>query len=141
MKIVDTNILVYAADVDSPHHVKSRDWIEQTLGRTKGLGLAWLAIVGFIRLTTNARISVTPRTVPQALSYVDDWLAHPNTQIVHPGARHADILARLLLTVGTAGNLTNDAHLAALAIEHNAEISTFDRDFKRFSGLKLEMLS
>ena len=141
MRMADTNLLVYAADKDSVHHVVSHRWLEDSLSNSQGLGLAWLSVIGFIRLTTHPRLSVTPRTVPQALGYVDDWLIHANCRILHPTVRHADILARLLLGVGTAGNLTNDAHLAALAIEHNAEIGTFDRDFKRFSGLKFQLLS
>lgn len=141
MRLADTNLLVYAADKDSPHHVVSHRWLEDSLSNASGLGLAWLSVVGFIRLTTHPKLSVTPRTVAEALSYVDDWLIHANCHILHPTIRHADILARLLLSVGTAGNLTNDAHLAALAIEHNAEIGTFDREFKRFSGLKFQLLS
>ncbi len=141
MKLADTNILVYAADVDSAHHATSREWLENTLNTPTGLGLAWLAVVGFVRLTTHPRISAKPRTVAQALGYVDDWLAHPNTHIVQPGERHADLLARLLLSVGTAGNLTNDAHLAAIAIEHNVEMVSFDRDFQRFPGLKFHLLA
>lgn len=141
MKLADTNLLVYAADKDSPHHVVSHRWLENSLSNSQGLGLAWLSVIGFIRLTTHPKLSVTPRTVAEALSYVEDWLTHANCHILHPTIRHADILARLLLGVGTAGNLTNDAHLAALAIEHNAEIGTFDRDFKRFSGLKFQLLS
>jgi uncharacterized protein len=141
MKLADTNILVYAADADSPHHVTSRDWIERTLSTPPGMGLAWLSLVGFIRLTTHPRIAKTPLAVAEALGYVHDWLAHPNVHILQPTARHADILARLLLAVGTAGNLTNDAHLAALAIEHHAEIATFDRDFHRFSGLQFQLMT
>ena len=141
MRLADTNLLVYAADKDSPHHAVSHKWLEDSLSDTRGLGLAWLSVIGFIRLTTHPRLSLIPRTVPEALSYVDDWLTHANCRILHPTIRHADILARLLLAVGTAGNLTNDAHLAALAIEHDAEIGTFNRDFKRFSGLKFQLLS
>jgi predicted nucleic acid-binding protein len=40
------------------------------------------------------------------------------------------------LTSGTAGNLTSDAHVAALAIEHKAEIYSTDHDFGRFPGVK-----
>ena len=53
----------------------------------------------------------------------------------------AGILARLLLSAGTAGNLTTDAHIAAIAIEHQAEVLTFDKDFARFSGLRYQLLS
>lgn len=141
MKLVDTNILLYAVDNYSPHHTQARLWIEETLNTSEGMGLAWLALVGFIRLSTRTGLLKTPMTVDVALSCVDDWVQHPNARILHPGERHADILARLLLQVGAAGNLTNDAHLAALAIEHNAEMVSFDRDFKRFSGLKFHHLS
>ena len=60
--------------------------------------------------------------------------------MLHPTERHADILAKLLLIAGTAGNLTNDAHLAALSIEHNANMGSFDKDFKKFPGIKLDLL-
>jgi predicted nucleic acid-binding protein len=42
----------------------------------------------------------------------------------------------LLERLGTAGNLTADAHLAALAIEYQAELHSTDADFSRFSGLR-----
>lgn len=141
MKLVDTNVLLYAMDVDSPYNKQALQWIEATLGQPPGMALAWISVVGFVRLSTRNGILRSPLSAAQALSVVDDWLGHPNTSVVQPGQRHADLFARLILAAGTAGNLTNDAHLAALAIEHNAEIATFDRDFKRFSGLKLELLS
>jgi predicted nucleic acid-binding protein len=55
---------------------------------------------------------------------------------VTPGERHAEILFDLLLEVGIAGNLTYDAHLAALAIEYQAELVSADTDFGRFPGLR-----
>jgi predicted nucleic acid-binding protein len=50
------------------------------------------------------------------------------------------LLGALLIGAGTAGNLTTDAHLAAIAIEHGATLASFDRDFIRFAGLKFEHL-
>ena len=82
-----------------------------------------------------------PLAVQAALDVVHDWLAHPSVSILQPGARHMDIMSHLLLSAGTAGNLTSDAHLAAIAIEHNAEVLTFDRDFARFTGLRYQLLS
>ena len=46
------------------------------------------------------------------------------------------MLRGLLLESGTAGNLTTVAQLAALAIEHGAELVSYDRDFGRFQGLR-----
>lgn len=141
MKLIDTNILLYAIDFDSPYHPQSRSCIEAAMASPQGMALAWLALVGFVRLSTKKGILKESLTVAQALRLVDEWLAHPNTHVLQPGERHADIFARLLLDVGTTGNLTNDAHLAALAIEHHAEVATFDRDFQRFSGLQFQLLT
>jgi uncharacterized protein len=141
MKLADTNVLLYAMNDDSPYNKQSLQWIEQTLAQPPGLALAWNSIVGFIRMSTRKGLLPSPLSVEQALAVVEDWLAHPNTHIVQPGERHADLLARLLLSVGAAGNFTNDAHLAAIAIEHHAELVSFDRDFQRFPGLKFHLLA
>jgi len=71
---------------------------------------------------------------------MNQWLDAPGAHIINPGPGHAALLGRLLLAAGTAGNLTSDAHLAALALEHGATIGTFDRDFRRFAGLDMELL-
>jgi predicted nucleic acid-binding protein len=67
---------------------------------------------------------------------VEGWLAQPSAVVVHPGDRHATLVHQLLRPLGTAGNLVSDAHLAALAIEHGAELNSCDTDFARFSGLR-----
>jgi predicted nucleic acid-binding protein len=65
-----------------------------------------------------------------------DWLAQPPAVVVHPSSRHAGLLAALLVETGTAGNLVKDAHVAALAVEHDAVLVSFDADFARFRGLR-----
>ena len=77
-----------------------------------------------------------PPSPGEALDYVDRWLAQPITTVIEPTARHAAVLRDLLGPVGAAGNLVSDAHLAALAIEHGAELCSADRDFGRFPGLR-----
>ena len=71
-----------------------------------------------------------------AIERVRSWLEVPNVEIISPGEDHGDILFRLIEEVGTAGDLTTDAHLAALAIEHSAELVSTDTDFARFRGLR-----
>jgi hypothetical protein len=71
-----------------------------------------------------------------ACARAEAWLAQPQVLLIHPGERHAGILFGLLRGLGTAGNLTTDAHLAALAIEHQAELRSTDADFARFPGLR-----
>jgi hypothetical protein len=78
--------------------------------------------------------------VEDALAAVREWLGAPGARVLHPGERHEPILSRLLVAAGAGGNLTTDAHLAALAIEHGATLGSFDRDFERFAGLDFEAL-
>ncbi len=73
---------------------------------------------------------------PEATRRVRSWLDHPRVEVVTPGEGHADILFGLLEELGTAGNLTTDAHLAALAIEYQAEVASTDTDFMRFPRLR-----
>jgi toxin-antitoxin system PIN domain toxin len=100
-----------------------------------------MALLGFLRLCTRTGIFAKPLGIDHALAVVDVWLSQPNASILHPTDRHAGVLGRLLLGAGAAGNLVSDAHLAALAIEHGADLGTFDRDFARFAGLRLQLLN
>lgn len=137
MKLVDTNVLVYAVDDTSTHHQPARAWLERQLSGTETVAFAWQALLGFVRLVTNARVFDQPLEVDQALDIVDAWLAQPCATVVAPTPRHAAVLRDLLAPLGTAGNLTSDAHLAALAIEHGAQVCSTDRDFARFPGIEL----
>lgn len=103
---------------------------------TETVSLAWAVLLGFLRLTTSPRIVETPLTSSQAIDHIDRWLSHPVTTVIEPTPRHAAVLRDLLSGSGTAGNLVADAHLAALAIEHGAELCSADRDFGRFRGLR-----
>ena len=136
MIVPDVNLLVHAYNVESPRHAAARAWWERLLNSTQTVGLAWATILGFIRLTTNRQIMMHPLTPAVACAQARAWLGQPYVSIAHPGDRHAEILFGLLESVGAAGNLTTDAHLAALAIEHQAELHSTDADFVRFAGLK-----
>lgn len=136
MIVPDVNMIVYAYDADSPHHTRAKAWWEETLSSPLSVGIAWSVALGFIRIATHPRILASPLPVAKACSHVESWLAQPQVSLLHPGERHASVLFDLLRRLGTAGNLTTDAHLAALAIEHQADLCSTDADFARFSGLK-----
>ena len=140
MKLVDTNVLLYAVNADCSEHDSARSCLEASLSDDAGLGFAWLALVGFVRLATRRGILAKPLALDAAMTVVDDWLAAPHAHVLQATPRHWPILRRLLVGAGTAGNLSNDAHLAALAIEHGATLVSFDRDFERFAGLRFELL-
>jgi toxin-antitoxin system PIN domain toxin len=136
MLIPDVNILVYAYNIDWPQHELARKWWETSLRQSRPIGIPWATSLGFIRIVTNRRIMTSPLPVEDAIRRVRSWLDHPCVRIVGPGDRHAEILFELLMKLGTAGNLTSDAHLAALAIEYQAELVSADADFSRFPGLR-----
>ena len=100
------------------------------------VGLAAPALYGFIRVATHPRILDHPMTVENAVSQVEGWLSRRQVNFLIPGPRHLEIAFRLLRGVGAAGNLTTDAQLAALAIEHQAELHSNDADFARFPQLR-----
>lgn len=136
MKLPDLNLLLYAIDETAPRHELARGWLEETLSGTEEVGFAWAVMLGFLRIATNPAIFEQPLSADEALDYVGEWLAQPVAVIVHPTERHAGYLRGLLAPLGTAGNLTSDAHLAALALEHGAELCSCDTDFARFEGLR-----
>lgn len=136
MKVVDLNLLLYAVNRDSPHHAQARAWLERMVTDEQPVALPWAVLLGFLRLATSARVFHQPLAPDQALGVVDGWLARPGVVALVPGEEHWRILRDLLVQSGTAGNLTTDAHLAALAIEHGAELCSTDSDFARFRQLR-----
>lgn len=135
MILVDANLLLYAVNADLPQHAEARAWWERVLSGSAAVGLPWVVMLAFLRLATNPRIFDRPLGVEAAMAYLDEWLAQPVVSAVAPGARHWQILRNLLALSGTAGNLTTDAHIAALALEHGYAVYSADNDFKRFPGL------
>lgn len=140
MKIVDANVLLYSVNRQMRQHDRAAQWMRRAMASSESVGLPWVSLLAFIRIATNPRIYQNPLTVDRAFDVVEQWLGQRSAVAVAPTPRHASILRGLVQAHGAAGNLTTDAHLAALALEHGAEIVTFDRDFLRF-GVKLELLA
>lgn len=136
MVVPDVNLLVYAYNKDSPQHEAARSWWERCLSGNEPVGLAWMVILGFARVVSNRRAVAAPMSVEEALAECRRWLNQPSTRILAPGPSHLDVLEVLLRGPAIGSSLVMDAHLAALAIEHQAEIHSNDWDFARFSGLR-----
>lgn len=137
MRLPDVNVLVYAHNTDAAEHDRARRWLEAALIGPEPIAFAWVALLGFIRISTRLAQPMAPG---EAFDIVDELTMRPNAEIVHPTRRHRTVLRSLLEPQGVAGNLTTDAHLATLAIEHGATLASFDADFHRWPELRFEYL-
>lgn len=136
MILPDLNLIIYAYNIDAPEHSRARTWWETCLSDIRPVGLSWPVIIGYLRLMTSRKLQLEPCTVPEAKRDIRSWLERPQVEILIPGPRHLDLLDSLMRDARASGDLAVDAHLAALAIEHGAEIHSNDADFSRFPGLR-----
>jgi len=112
VKIVDGNLLIYAANLAAPQHPRCRAWLQEAFSGSEEIGFNWIAITGFLRITTHLRLLAQPLQIQHAVEQVDKWLATPIVRLIEPRANHWSVLKELLLAAGRGGNLTTDAHLA-----------------------------
>ena len=136
MKIVDLNVLLYVVNESAPQHETLLGWWLDAIDEDESIGLPWVVLLGFLRLSTNARVFPKPISNRKALDKVDAWLSLPIVHVPTEKENHWDVLSGLLRETGAAGNLTTDAHLATLAITRDALLVSCDNDFARFRGLR-----
>lgn len=136
MILPDVNVLVHAHNADSAVHETARRWWDACLAGSEGVGLAWATLLGFVRITTNRKVVARPLPVRDVMQRIHAWLELPHVHVAQPSDAHFARLRELLEGLGTAGNLTTDAHLAALAMERGYTLYSTDADFARFPGLR-----
>lgn len=136
MILVDANILLYAEDCLSAQHAAARSWWDAQLSGTEPVGLAWPVLAAFVRIATNPRLHQRPLTLGEACDRVQSWFDQPCVRVLHATEQHWRFYQQMLRTGNATGNLVTDAHLAAIALEHNSELCSTDSDFARFPDLK-----
>jgi toxin-antitoxin system PIN domain toxin len=136
MILVDANLLLYAEDSLSEHHQAARTWWDAQLSGAESICLCWPVLTAFIRIGTNVRLHRRPLTLGEAVERVQSWFDQPCVRIIHPGEQHWAIFQVMLRDGKAIGSLVSDAHLAAMAVEHNCILQSTDVDFARFKGLK-----
>jgi uncharacterized protein len=136
---VDTNVLVYAADIDSQFHGQCRDWLECQQQRSGAWYMTWPIVYEFLRVTTHPRIMRKPFSAATAWEFVTALLASPGLALLVPTERHADVASEVIAELPhLAGNIVHDAHTAILMREHGIkQICTRDTDFHRFPFLEV----
>jgi len=138
MKLVDTNVLLYAVHVEAKHHSVALNWLDRTLSANETVLLTWACLIAFIRLSTHPSVYERPQSVAESLEIVEAWLVQPHVVADRPDDHLARRLGDILAAADGRGNLVNDAHLAALASQYDATVISYDNDFSRFSGIRWE---
>ena len=138
MRIVDTNLLVYAHVATFEQHSRAHGWLDDRLGGVEPVGLPWPSLLGFLRIVSNPRIFERPEPIREAWRQVQEWLDCRVVWIPQPTDRHREVLDRLFGSAGLRPNHVPDVRLAALAIEHGLILCSTDGDFSRFPELRWE---
>lgn len=135
MIIPDLNVLVHASNRQSDFHEPAREWWFSALNGIEPVGLASVVTTGFVRLTTSTS-ALSSVTVETALKAVDAWFSSPVVRWIAPTEHHVHVMRSLLVPLRRGGRLVNDAHLAALAIEHGGTVYSQDTDFAAFPSVR-----
>ena len=91
------------------------------------VGFSWAVVLAFVRLATRVGLFPRPLELMEVIDVVETWLAQPPAILVEARHGHLQVVARLLESAGsTGGNLVNDAHLAAGAVQYRATVVSFD---------------
>lgn len=133
MIAIDTNILVYAHRSGAPEHERSLAWLRHFAEGRLPWGLPVFCLGEFMRVATHPRVLDPPSTVAEAIAALDGLLASPSVRVLSPGPRFPEIYFETVRAGDARGNLTFDAQIAAVCLEHGADrLLTLDRDFARF---------
>ena len=134
--LLDTNLMVFAFRPELPEHERTRRWMGEALAGSEELALTSLAATGFLRIVTNRRIFGDPAGTRESLGFLRELRRSPTVRSIEPAKRHRHLFEGLCTSLDLQGDDIPDAHLAALAIEHDAGLATHDRGFDRFPGLR-----
>jgi uncharacterized protein len=138
VKLLDANVLIYADNLEAEHHETARRWLSTALAGSESIVVPWICAVAYLRIATNPRAMTAPLDLGEALDFLRRLLSSPRVISAEPDQLHLDRLGALLAATGIGGNLVNDAHLAALALQYDATVVSYDNDFSRFPGVRWE---
>lgn len=139
MFVVDTNLLLYAVNPDSPDHARARHLIEEYRRDDRLWFLSWGIIYEFLRVATHPRVFPQPLGLVEARAWMAALLGAPAVSVLTHTERHASVLDELCERhPRLGGNPVHDLHTAALMLEHGVlEIRTADTDFHQFPFLRV----
>ena len=136
MIVPDINLLIYAHNPDAPEHGAARLWWQDLRQGNESVGIPWAVATGFVRIISIPGLMSSSVSPADAADSVTDWFVHDHIIPINPGDGHMPLFRTNLAVPGSGTNLVSDAHIAALAMEYDAELHTNDSDFARFPGLR-----
>ncbi|MFH1604398.1 MAG: type II toxin-antitoxin system VapC family toxin [Pseudomonadota bacterium] len=137
MMLMDANVLVYAHREDAKGHRAYRDWLESVINANTAYGFSELALSGFIRVVTHAKVFEKPSSLEMAIAFVQQLRSAEHAVCLAPGRNHWDLFLQCAQSISAQGNDIADAYLAALALEWDCDWVTTDKGFRRFKGLRV----
>jgi uncharacterized protein len=138
VKVLDANVLLYASNKSADHHAGARAWLMGALSGRESILIPWICSVAYLRIATHPRAVPEPLSVSAALTFLRSALVNAHVITGEPDHLHLDRVEALLAATGHGGNLVNDAHVAARALQYEATVVSYDNDFGRFPGVRWE---
>jgi uncharacterized protein len=137
--IVDTNILLYAANSDADEHAAASEFLRRAAASADQWYLTEGIVYEFLRVATHSRVFPRPLTWREAMSFLGPFLESGKFSILTAEDRHWRILDEVLsAATHPSGNLFFDIRTVVLMKEHGVnEIYTTDTDFLQFPGIKV----
>jgi uncharacterized protein len=136
LNLADVNVLLVAFSGELEGHAVCKDWLDTEMAARRPFAVSSLVLGAVVRLATNPKVLSPPAKLEETLDFCNSLLEHPDSVATEPGLAHWRIFSQLCIATNARGNLITDAWFAALAIEHDCTFITFDRDFRKFAGLK-----
>jgi toxin-antitoxin system PIN domain toxin len=135
---IDTNILLYASDQESPHHESAKRFLEVRGEDPDLLCLSWVTLMGYQRIATHPSIFRNPLSAQLAWENVTNLLTLPRCRVITEQEGFELEYGRVSQAIGVKGNLVPATHLAVILRQHGvSKIYTADTDFRKFGFLNV----
>jgi len=106
--VPDINLLVYAYNSDAPNHEQARTWWEGSLSAARPVGLAWVVMLGYLRLMTGRSLRIDPVSPAVTIGHIRSWLARPQVLVLGPGPRHLDLIEQLMAAANASARSASE---------------------------------
>jgi toxin-antitoxin system PIN domain toxin len=129
----DINVWLALVDKRHVHHLAASQYWQKDAAET--LAFCRVTMLGFLRLSTQARVMPNPLSTNEAWAVYRQFLALPTGSFLTEPTGLDDHFFALSSARTFSHRLWTDAYLAAFALTANCRLVSFDYDFQRYTGL------